>query len=354
MSLRRIGVLLNKDLIKGPKNFLFIYALVGPIVISLVLTLVFGSLFSSLPRLGTYDEGASLLPAQFAELDSVASNNYETDGDLETAVSDGKADIGIIIPSGFDSRIQTGETVQIQAWVWGESLARNRAVLSAVITEQTRALAGREIPIEITTKTLGNAEEIPWGDRLLPLVVIMSVIMGGTMVPAASLVDEKQKRTLRALAITPTSLADVFISKALMGAILGLFVGVVILILNQAFGAQPVLLLLVLTLGSLLAAAFGVVFGALVKDITTLFALLKGIGIFLYAPAFIYMFPALPQWIGRIFPTYYILNPVVELSQQGAGWAEIAPEVYILIGLIAVTGFIAVRLGMRMQRNEAM
>ncbi len=185
------------------------------------------------------------------------------------------------------------------------------------------------------------------------VVVIISVIMGGMMVPATSLVDEKMKRTLRALAVTPTTLGDIFLAKGLMGAILGIFVGVLILIINQAFGAQPLLLLGVLSLGSLLAAAFGVVFGAVVKDITTLFALMKGLGILLYAPAFIYMFPQIPQWIGRIFPTYYILNPVVEISQRGAGWSDIALEVYILIGLIVVTAFVAVKLGGRMQRSEA-
>jgi len=349
VSLKRIGILLNKDLIRGPKNFLFIYALVGPIVISLVLTLVFGSLFASLPKLGTYDAGDSMLPGRLAEMDSVTHRDYETGGDLETAVADGKVDIGIILPTGFDSRLADGEMVEIQAFVWGESLARNRAVLTAVIADETRSLAGREIPVEIVTTALGDAEEIPWGDRLLPLVVIMAVIMGGTMVPATSLVDEKMKRTLRALTVTPTTLWDIFLAKGLMGALLGTFTGVLILLINQAFGAQPLMLVGVLALGSLLAASLGVVFGAVVKDITTLFALMKGIGILLYAPAFVYMFPQIPQWIGRIFPTYYILNPVVEISQQGAGWAEIAPEVFVMLGLIVVLMVIGVRMGNRMQ-----
>lgn len=353
MSLRRIGILLSKDLIKGPKGFIFIFALVGPVAISLVLTLVFGSLFASLPKLGTFDEGVSRLTGQLAELDSLTTRSYESAAALERAVASGKVDIGIILPVGFDRRVATGETVEIEAFVWGESLARKRAVLSAVIADETRRLAGREIPVEIVTTALGDAEEIPWGDRLLPFVVIMAVVMGGTMVPATSLVDEKQKRTLRALAITPTTLWDIFVAKGLMGVALSVFAGVVILTINQAFGAQPLLLLGVLVLGSFLAAAFGVIFGAIVKDITTLFALMKGLGIVLYAPGFIYMFPQIPQWIGRIFPTYYILNPVVEISQRGAGWGEIAVEVYILIGLIAVAALIAFKLGGRMQRREA-
>ncbi len=350
MSLKRIGVLLNKDLIRGPKNFIFIYALVGPTAISLVLTLVFGSLFTSRPNLGIYDAGNSLLPDRFAEMDSLTGRDYESANDLERAATDGEVDIGIILPTGFDDRISSGETVQIEAFVWGESLARKRAVLTAVIADETRSLAGRKIPVKIVTTALGNEGEIPWSDRLLPLVVIMAVIMGGTMVPATSLVDEKMKRTLRALTVTPTTLREVFLAKGLTGALLGTFTGALILFINQAFGTQPLLLVGVLALGSLLAAALGVVFGAVVKDVTTLFALMKGIGILLYAPAFVYMFPQIPQWIGRIFPTYYILKPVVEISQRGAGWTEIAPEVLITLVLTVIITVIGIRLGTRIER----
>jgi ABC-2 type transport system permease protein len=94
--------------------------------------------------------------------------------------------------------------------------------------------------------------------------------------------------------------------------------------------------MIVLGLGAVLAALFGLVLGALVKEINTLFATIKGIGILLYAPVFVYMFPQIPQWIGKIFPTYYIVQPVVEISQQGGAWSDIVFEVSILAGLIVL------------------
>jgi ABC-2 type transport system permease protein len=48
------------------------------------------------------------------------------------------------------------------------------------------------------------------------------------------------------------------------------------------------------------------------------------------------MFPGIPQWIGKIFPTYYIIQPVVEISQQGGAWPDIVFEVSILAGLIVL------------------
>jgi ABC-2 type transport system permease protein len=107
----------------------------------------------------------------------------------------------------------------------------------------------------------------------------------------------------------------------------------VLLLLNRAFGAEPALLVLVLALGSVMAAEFGLLLGVVVKDITTLFAVIKALGIFLFAPAIIYLFPQIPQWIGRIFPTYYLVQPIVEISQHGGGWPDIALSVFVLIGL---------------------
>ena len=173
------------------------------------------------------------------------------------------------------------------------------------------------------------------------------------MVPASLIVDEKQKQTLTALVITPTTLADILASKGLMGVILALVMSIVTMLLNQAFGTQPGLLMMVLGLGAVLAALFGLMLGSLVKDINTLFAVIKGTGILLYAPVIVYMFPQIPQWIGKIFPTYYIVQPVVELSQQGGTWSDIAPEVTILAGLILVLLSIVALVGRRARWQEA-
>jgi ABC-2 type transport system permease protein len=97
----------------------------------------------------------------------------------------------------------------------------------------------------------------------------------------------------------------------------------------------------------------GMIFGALVRDMNTLMTVIKSTGILLYAPAFVYMFPELPQWIGRLFPTYYIIEPVLEITQNNAGLADIALDLVILVGLIVVTLVVAAQLAARMQATEA-
>ncbi len=304
-----------------------------PIVISLVFSLVFGTLFTEKPKLGVLDEGNSQLVAMVEQLPSVITKEYGSVAEIKQAVEGGAVDVGMVLPADFDSSVMQGEETELSTYIWGESLAKNRTILGAVITNLVRELAGQEAPVEIEAVTLGDEVSIPWSDRLLPLVIIMAVILGGLFLPATSVINEKEKKTLEALVVTPTSIGDVFVAKGLLGVILSLFMGVVILVLNQAFGTEPALLVLVLTLGAIMAAEIGLLCGALIKDITTLFAIGKAGGILLFGPAIIYMFPQIPQWIGKLFPTYYLLQPIIEISQRGGGWSNIATNVLILVGL---------------------
>jgi len=333
MSLKRVGILLGKEFWQGPKNYIFVMAVVLPIVLSLVVSLVFGTLFSEKPKLGIVDEGSSQLVTMARELPSVVTKEYGTVSEIKQAVESGAVDIGIVLPYDFDSSILQGKETEITSYIWGESLARNRTILGVTIVNLVRELAGQEAAVEIESITLGDEVSIPWNERLFPLIVLMAVFFGGLMLPATSVINEKEKKTLEALVITPTTIGDIFVAKGLLGIILSLFAGIAILILNQAFGAQPTLLLLVLALGAIMAAELGLLLGALLKDWTTVFTVWKTGGIVLFAPAIVYLFPQIPEWVAKIFPTYYLIEPIVEISQRGGGWPDITTNVFILIGL---------------------
>ncbi|MCK4723246.1 MAG: ABC transporter permease, partial [Dehalococcoidia bacterium] len=303
MSLKRVGILLGKEFFHGPRGFILIWAIAAPLLISLVVSLAFGTFFSETPRIGFVDEGSSQLVALSQQLDSVVTKDYGTVSGMKQAVESGAVDMGIVLPAGFDDAVVQGEAAEITAYVWGESLAKNRTILSVTLADLIRELAGQEVSVEIETVALGDEVSVPWSDRLLPFIVLMAVLMGGIMLPATSIISEKQNRTLQAVVVTPTTLADVFVAKALLGITLSLCMGILMLVINQAFGTQPLLLVLVLVLGSIMHAEIGLVLASVLKDTTSLFAVLKFFGILLYAPVLIYLFPQIPQWIGRIFPT---------------------------------------------------
>lgn len=340
MSLRRIGILLKKEFSQGPRGFIFVMGIIMPILLSFVMAAVFGTLTSEKPKLGVVNlselNGESELVTMLEEYESIKYQEYLDESAIKKAVEEGSVDMGIIIPAGLDNAVKNGEYIEIDAYIWGESQAKNRTVLIVTLSNMIREIGGQESPVDINTVLLGDEETLPWNARLLPFLMLMAVFLGGIFIPATSLIDEKLKGTMTALIVTPTSVTDVFVSKGLLGFFLSLFVGTVVLAINNALGSQPLLLIITMALGAIMAVCLGMIFGALLKDVSTLFAIWKTAGILLFGPGFIYLFPGIPQWISRIFPTYYMLEPLMNITQSGAGWSEVAGNIFILLGIDVV------------------
>lgn len=353
MNLRRVGVLLKREFIYGPKNVMFGFAVLMPLVLSLVLSLLLGTLFAGKARLGVVDEGQSQLVAALDAEAYLIQRHYDSVADLERDVEAGALDMGMVFPAGFDDAIKTGARTTLDVFVWGESLIKHRTTVAVAFSNQLIALTGREVPVDIVTTTLGDGEDVPWGERLFPFIVMMTLFFGGAMIPSSSLIEEKQKRTLRALVVTPASPGEVFLAKGIMGGLVSLVMGVVILALNNAFGAHPGLLLLVMALSTTMVVEFGLMLGALVKDMNTLMTVIKSSGILLYAPVFFYIFPEIPAWIAKIFPTYYMIDPIITLSMQGGGWSAIAVNVGILGALIVALGVVTALVIKKFAQSEA-
>jgi ABC-2 type transport system permease protein len=353
MNLQRVGTLLVKELVQGPKSFIFILVLVAPALLTLMISLVFGTYFTNDARLALVDEGNSDLTPLLQQKAGMNTRLYASPAELMDAVQRGAADLGVILPARFDDQLRGESAPQIRVYVWGESQMQHRIIASTALISSMRDVMGQEAPVEVIQTVLGEGADIPWEQRLMPLVVLMSVMFGGLLIPSTSLVNEKERRTLSALAVTPATMLEIFAAKWGLGVILSMASALVTLFLNRSLGGQPLLLLSALVLGAGFCSTLGVLMGVLVKDIPSLFAAIKGLGIFLYGPGLVQMFPEVPQWIGRLFPTYYVIEPILQITQKGAGLAEIAGELAVLVGLIALAFAALARLSVRQQEAAA-
>ncbi|MFA6772041.1 MAG: ABC transporter permease, partial [Dehalococcoidales bacterium] len=110
MRLPQILVLTGKELLWGPKNFVFIMAVVTPIVLSFMVTAMFGGLFADQPRLGIYDEGDSQLTLSALKSTTFKAGEYLTAEEMIQDARSGAVDMGIVLPAEFDSAINAGQT----------------------------------------------------------------------------------------------------------------------------------------------------------------------------------------------------------------------------------------------------
>ena len=191
-----------------------------------------------------------------------------------------------------------------------------------------RGVAGEPAPVNVEVVSLGEAS-VELSLRLLPLIMIYAVALAGAMVPALSLVEEKENRTIDALLVSPIRARDIMGAKALLGIILAMSTGIMTLAINSAFGDEYLAVIIALAIGAVMMAEVGVILGARAPDTNTMFAAFKGGGILLFYPVVFFIWPDLPGWIARIGPTFYFLQPIFDLSVGGATLGDVAGDMAI-------------------------
>jgi ABC-2 type transport system permease protein len=351
MSLARALKVLGKDLRLGPRSPIFLWVLALPLLITLVIQVAFGSLFDPEPRLGIVDRGSSAITAAVGEMEGIELTLLDDAARLTEMVEAGDLDAGLVLPAGFDEQVRSGSRPPLEFYVGGESLASDRIILAVTTIDLVRRIEGSAPPVTVELTTLGQ-EGLPLSVRLVPLLAMYALLVAAVFLPAFSLADEREKGTINALVVSPVRLSEVVAAKGALGFVLAVPMAVFTLWLNDALGARWLPLLTVLVIGGLLLVEVGMIYGTASKDVTGVFTLIKGTAILLLAPTIFYLFPDWPQWIAKLFPTYWIINPVYEVTVNGAGLGEVWGELAIGLGVIALLvvplGLLTRRLGRKL------
>jgi len=70
------------------------------------------------------------------------------------------------------------------------------------------------------------------------------------------------------------------------------------------------------------------------------------------APTLFYIFPDWPQWIAKLFPLYWIIEPIWTVSIMGGSisevWVELVVATGITAALVPVVGLVAHRVQAQM------
>jgi ABC-2 type transport system permease protein len=356
VSWSRVWQVLRKDLQLGPRSPLVLWALVLPVILTLLLRGVFGSLFASEPRLGIVDLGASRLVAEAQALDGIEVRILDDADGLRAAVEAGDLDAGLVLPPGFDAAVRAGQRPELGLLVGGESLASDRILLGVTALDLVRGLEDAGTPVEVELVLLGEAG-VPFDLRMLPLIVMMAVAIAGGMIPAAGLVEEKEKGTLQAVLVTPATMAEFLVAKGALGWLLAVLAGLVSLVINGVLTTAPAVLLLGVLLGAAMMAQIGLIAGSWAPDTNTLFAAWKLGGMLLIFPVLVFVWPDVPSWIGRLGPTYYFLRPVyaaaVEAATLGDVWGDLMIAAVLCVLLVPLTALAGRRLEHRIGAGRA-
>jgi ABC-2 type transport system permease protein len=351
MSLSRVWKVLRKDLALGPRSPVFLWAIVLPVALTLILQVAFGSLFEPKPRLGIIDEGESAITREMQKAEGIKVTLLDDEAELKRRVEMNDLDAGLVLPAGFDASVRAGEKPPLQFYISGESYASNRIILAVTALDLIRQLEGAEAPVTVKVVDFGKPG-LPISTRLIPIIVFYALVIAGLFVPGANLVEEKEQGTLMAMLVTPVKTPEVLLAKWLYGVVLASVMATVSLALNGVFGANWAEVIVVVLVAAMLSAVLGVIVGVAAKDSAMMFAIVKGTGIFLFMPTAFYLFPDWPQWIAKLFPLYWIIEPIWQVSVMGASittvWTELVVALTITAAMVVAVAWLARRMQVRM------
>lgn len=352
MSLSRVWAVLRKDLALGPRSPVFLWAVVLPVALTVILQVAFGSLFDPEPRMAVVDQGDSEITAALADADGIALTLLDDEAELRAQVEANDVDAGLVLPAGFDDAVRSGGKPLLQFFIGGESLASNRIILTVTTLDLLREIAGGEPPVTVDVVTFGEVG-LPISTRLIPIIVFYALVIAGLFLPASSLVEEKEQGTLGAMLVTPARTGEILLAKWVLGTALATVLGVASLALNGVLGAHWLQVLAVVVVAAALSAVVGVLVGVVAKDSAMMLGIVKGLGIFLFAPTVFYIFPDWPQWIARIFPFYWIIEPIWRVAVMGESITTVWFEIGVAIAITAALAGMAVVMAKRMQGQLA-
>ena len=358
MHIRSILAIARKDALDILLNKSTLIMLLSPIFVAIVFAGV-GVLFGGKTTNALiYDPDKSgveqVLKSAYSDLSITYTNS--PDGVTSAFGSNGihKSStyaLGLIVASNFDSSLQTGGHPQLQLFVNGDDIStQQQLLLQGAITNYTRNVASPQPPANISVATINPPNPTDTGIQDLTqfyaiAIVLTSLYVGSSLVPGI-MAEEKERKTLRMLMVTPASFTDVVLGKLLVGLVYQVVLTAIVLTINKGFSGQIPLLLLFALLGACFSVSLGLLAGSF-------FQTTGSAGAFAGIVSFIYLIPVF--FVGlfaqlfqnnpftpfiRALPTYYIADGVSNAIQGRSTFGSILLDGCIVVGSILV--FIAI------------
>ena len=240
MNLNRLFAMAGKEIIQIKRDARSIAIVVA---MPLIMMLAFGYGVSFDTRhipVYIYDMEGSQQSQDF--LKRFHSSHYfrvvRTVGDykeLVTAIDSGRCQIGIVVPNDFSRKLNSGETVSVQALVDGtdsNSANLGMSYSQAVVQSYTRQIQMEwqqrqghrkaQPPISIDSRTWFN-ENLESMATIVPGVVALVMAVVGTFLTSLTIAREWERGTMEQLISTPVTPLEIMLGKLTPYMAIGLF-----------------------------------------------------------------------------------------------------------------------------------
>jgi ABC-2 type transport system permease protein len=278
-----------------------------------------------------YDTGDSRLVAKLITATDISVQKLRSEQELSTALCSALYPlIGLRIPADFDQVIAAGGQVEIQGSVcWSK-----RHQVSGLQLKLEEMLS-QSLSQPVTIYIEGNIVYPPSDGVLLLSIaninsVLMILMMGIFLVPSL-LIEEKETKTMQALLVSPASISQVVVGKALAGLFYILVTAVMIFTISWADVIHWDVVMLFVIGGGFFSVAVGLVLGSFYEKQQDMVGWMTALLLLLIGAIFVKMLGMeLPTLVESILPWV----PSVALAEIcRATFTEAVPAAQVLTNL---------------------
>lgn len=289
---RIIGVVIRKELTDHLRDR---RTLIGAVLVPLIVFPLLFGVMGFLSNPGSNPSPVLLVNNDHSSLSSVLTDSLLSapglsvsqsgTANLTQSIQDGKYDIGLIVPSGFGSTLNSGGRINLTVY-FDPSNGRALQALQTIdvaVTSLSQQIASQRL----AAKNVTQADLNPVGTALLPVAkaestatqfaaalfpsfLIMFSLLGGYSFIVDTTAGEKERRSLEALYTLPPGRGTIFAGKYLSACVLSVLTGLLGIVSAtfsvQSFGGRgsvitlslvgPILAVMVLAILLLVGVAF--------------------------------------------------------------------------------------------------
>jgi ABC-2 type transport system permease protein len=327
----------SKDIVDALRNKVVVSMIIMLSVMLLVpkmLPFIFEQSQTVLP---VYDMGNSSLVAELKNNPDISVQRLRSEQELHTALCGAVYPlIGLRIPAELDQLLVQGKRVDLQGYVcWGKRYQVSE------LQPKLEGILSQSLNLPVTIHTKGNIVYPPSSGVLsfsLATInsVLMILMMGVFLVPSL-LFEEKEAKTMQALLVSPASIGQVVIGKALAGSFYILVTAVMIFVISWADVVHWDMVMLFVISGGIFSVAVGLVLGSFFEKQQEIVGWMTGLLLLLVGTIMIKMLGVeLPVLLERILPWV----PSVALAEIcRAAFSETSPVPRILVDLGIILSF---------------
>jgi ABC-2 type transport system permease protein len=276
----------------------------------------------------------------------------DSDTEIEQLITEGSAQVGLIIPPGFGATLAAGGSTQVAFIIDGsDPLVAQTALAAASQLGQaasvgvvTQRLAERGqggilvMPIDVRTQVWYNPD-LKSSHYMVPALIGVIMLFLSVVLTSTAIVRERERGTIEQLIVTPVRSGELLVGKLTPYVLLAFLNMVEILTIGVLLFGVPISGSVPLLLGG--AALFlvtplgiGLLVSTIAKSqqeaiIVSLFFLLPNI----FLSGFFFPIAAMPGWLQAItylFPLQYFLTVVRGIVLKGSEIAELWPQLVAL------------------------